>query len=110
MDKDIRHGKYRLIILLPDRHLDHRPVCLSYHSVKRKGYGHILILLDAAVVMCVEISHPAILIQRVLLEIKTGAVYMSTQDVHSVLKGFVSQIKESHGLSHADRVHLVSML
>ena len=78
--------------------------------MQRKRHGNILIFLDAAIIMRVQISEPSLLIERILLHIQTGRVDMCAQDVHPVFHRFLSDMKEDNGLVHPYAVNFVSLL
>ena len=103
-------GEYRILLILTYHHIHYRAVSLHHHTVYGKRYGHVLVFLDPAVVVGIEISHTTVLIERVLLDVKPRAVYMCPQDVQAVLEGLVAQVEECHGLVHEAGIHLVSML
>ena len=74
MYEEIRHAEDGVVRLLTNRDLDNRAVLLHDNTVECKRNRHPLVLLDAAVVVRVEICQTIVLIQGVLLHINTAGV------------------------------------
>ena len=72
--------------------------------------GRPLVLLDTAVVVGIEIGHVAVLIDRVGLEIETGAVDVGGGDGHAVGDGTGTDDGEQQRLAAVVGVHLVARL
>ena len=58
--------------------------------------------------MGIEIGKSAVLIQRVLLDIESRGVDMSTEDIHSVLHRLMAYFHQYDGLVHPYSVDLVT--
>ena len=60
--------------------------------------------------MSIKISHAAILIQWLLLQIQAAGIDVCSQDSHALFHGHGADIEHGHGLFHADSIHLVPRL
>ena len=58
--------------------------------------------------MGIEIGKSAVLIQRVLLDIESRGVDMSTEDIHSVLHRLMADFHQYNGLIHPHCIYLVT--
>ena len=70
MRKQIGHVKNGIALILADADLDLFAVSFYNDSVKRERYRRPLILFDTAVIVGFEERHLAVLIERILLDIK----------------------------------------
>ena len=108
MDQQIRDKEYRIVLILADAQ-DH---CLSTflddHAMDSKRNSHVLIFLDAAVIMRIQKSDLIVFIHGILFDIKTGRVNMSTKDIDAVLNGLGTDLKHDHRLVHAYTVDPVA--
>ena len=107
MYEEIGHAEDGVVRLLTNRDLDNRAVFLHDNTVECKRDRHPLVLLDAAVVVRVEICQAIVLVQRVLLHIKAAGVDVRTEDVHAVLHRLRPDMEEHDRLLHIDGVDLV---
>ena len=108
MNKKIRDHEYRIILILSDGNLLRRPVLLHDHAVQRQRLRHPLILLDAAVIMRIQISKPLILIERILLHINARRINVCAQDVHARRNRLLPEAEKRQHLLHAHRIYLIS--
>ena len=69
VNQQIRNGKYGIRILLSYGNIHPAAVLSNHNSVNCQRKRHPLILLDAAVIMGVQISESTILVQRILFHI-----------------------------------------
>ena len=77
--------------------------------MQRQRHCYPLILLDAAVVMSIQKNHVGVLVQRILLQIQTGRVDMRSQNIHTILNRFRTDLEQNQRLIHADAVNTVAL-
>ena len=70
MDKDVAYEEYRIIILLSDADLDCASVLKSNYPVQCQRKSHIMVLLDTAIVVSVQVCKLIAFIKRILLDIQ----------------------------------------
>ena len=110
MNQQIRYEEYRIVLILADIQFNDGSVLFHHHTVQRKRNGHPLILFHTAVVVCIQISQAAVLVERVLLHINPGAVYMGPQNIHSFRHGFLTDLEHGDGLIHCHAVDFIAFL
>ena len=71
---------------------------------------NILILLDAAVVMSIKDCKIILLIKRILLNIHSGAVDVSSENIDTLRERLLTDLEHNHGLVHPYGVNLISCL
>ena len=96
MDEEVRDEKDRIVFVLADPDNDRLTALLDDHAMDRQRQCDIVIFLDPAVIMGVEIGDAGVLIQRILLHIKSGRIDMRAENVQAVLKRLCSNLKEHH--------------
>ena len=69
-----------------------------------------LVLLDAAIVMRVEIREAAIFIERVLLDIEAAGVDVRSENHETFLERLRADLEQHDGLLHVDGIDLVARL
>ena len=87
MNKKIRDKEYRIILILTNVELNCSAILSAYNTVNSKRHSHVLILLDTAVVVGIKICQTTVLIERVLLYIKSWRINVRSKDVHSCFHG-----------------------
>ena len=110
MGQKVRDKEDRVVLLLADIDKDGLSRLFDHDAVDRQGKGHILVLLDAAVIVGVEICDPAVLVEGVLLDIQAGGVDVGAENVDALFKGLLADAEEDHGLVHPDAVDTVAGL
>ena len=108
MYQEVADDEYRLIVLFTYADFYLCSIRLHHYAVESKRNGHILILLEAAVIVGVKKSEVFRLVERVLLDIEPRRVYMGSDDVHAVADDVIADIEQHNHLVHVDRVDLVS--
>ena len=73
-----------------------------------QGKGYPLILLDAAVIMGIQIRNSAFFIQRILLHINPRAVNMRAQNIHAFLQRLPADLIHQQALIHVNRIYLIT--
>ena len=76
--------------------------------MQREGNRDPLILLDAAVIMRIEVGETAVLIERVLLDIEAARVDVCTENRQAVFQRLRTDMKERDRLLHVGAVDLRS--
>ena len=102
---DADHG---VLGVLADNDVHKAAVLLGNHAMHRKGHCDPLILLDAAIIMRVQIRKAGFLIHGVLLEVDAGRVDMRAHDVHTLFKGLLANHEKHDGLAHAVGVDAIA--
>ena len=85
MREKVAYIEYRVAVALSDIKVNSLAVCFGYNAVESKRYSCPLILFDSSVIMSLKISHVAVLINGVLLQIKTWRIYVSGGNTYSLL-------------------------
>lgn len=86
MGQKIGYAEYGVAGIVAHVHIDHGAVGFRHHTVKRQRQRYPLVVLDAAIVVSVKEGKPVVLVNRVLLQVQTGAVDVSAQDVQARLE------------------------
>ena len=68
------------------------------------------IFLDPPVIVRVEVSEPAVLVERILLDVDARRVEMRAENIQALLERLRSDLKEHDGLIHPDRIDFVARL
>ena len=110
MDQKIRNEKYRIILIIAHAQDHCLAVFLHNDAVNRKRDRHILVFLDASVIVGVQICDIAVLIERILLDIESGGVNVRTDNVDAVFEGRLADFKQNHGFVHPYAVYSVTGL
>ena len=110
MYKQVCDYKYRIIFIFSDINTDFGSVFLYDHSVKRERGSKPLIFLDASIVMSIEICHLIRLIERILFDIDSWRINVSSKDIHSVFQRFFTDLEKKNHLAHERCVNLVAFL
>ena len=76
MGQEVRDGKYRVFLRITDGYLHLTPVRTNHKAIDGKGSGYPLLLLYAAVVVCLEEGYFYIFIKGALFKVEAWAVYM----------------------------------
>ena len=109
MDQQIGNKKYRIILIFTDIQFNGGSVLFHHHAVNGKRESHPLIFFHAAVIVGIQISHSAVLIERILLHVQPGAVDMRSQDIKALAYGLASHLEHHNGFVHPDAVYLVAL-
>ena len=107
MDEQIGDTHHGIVLIFADDHVHHGAVLLGHHAVEGQGQRHPLILLDAAVVVGIEIGKIRILIEGVLLQVHPGAVDVGAHDVEALLQRLAADDVQLDRLVHGVHVHPV---
>ena len=110
VNQKVGHAENRVILLFADNHIHHAAILLCYYAMESQRQGDPLIFLDAPIIMGIKISHAAILIKRLLLQIKAAGINMRPQDCHALFHGHSADIEHGNSLLHADSIYLVPRL
>ena len=97
-----------IILVLSDIYFCYASVFLYYYTVDRKGKSYPLILLNAAIIMGIQISQVCILVQRILFDIQTRGINMCSQNVHSMGNLLFSDMEKGNDLFHSYCINLIS--
>ncbi len=110
MNQKVRHAEYGVARLLANANLHDAAVLLRHDAVHRQRQRNPLVLLDAAVIMRIEVGEAAVLIERVLLDIEAAGINMRPEDVHALGEWLVADIEERQRLLHIHRVDFIARL
>ena len=102
----IGHAEGRLGSLFADDDVLHRAVLLGDDAMQREGNRDPLILLDAAVIMRIEVGETAVLIERILLDVEAARVDVCTENRQAVFQRLRAYMKERDRLLHVGAVNL----
>ena len=75
-----------------------------------KGNRHPLVFLHPAVIMGIQISNAAVLINRILLNIQPGRINMGSQNIHAFLHRLFPNLVHNQAFVHIDGINLISWL
>ena len=84
MHEEIGPAERRVGCLLADDDVERRAVFLDDDAMQRQGKRDPLVLLDAAVVMRVEVAEAAVLVERVLLDVEAARVDVCAENRQAV--------------------------
>ena len=98
MDQQIGDHQHRVIVVLTDGHGDYAAVLAVDYAMQGQGHGGPLILLDAAVVVGLEVGNLRILVQGIGLHVQPGGVHMGGADIGTLGKGLGADHCQSNGL------------
>ena len=107
VDEEVRDAHHGVVLVLADDHVHHGAVLLGHHAVEGQGQGDPLVLLDAAVVVGVQVDKLRVLVEGVLLQVHAGAVDVGAHDVEALFKGLLADDEQLDGLIHGVHVHPV---
>ena len=110
MDEQVGHAEHGIVLRLADADVDGRTVFLHDDAVHRERQRRPLVFLDTAVVVGVEVGEPAVLVERVLLDVEAAGVDVRAEDVHAVRERRLADLEEDDGLLHVDGIDLVARL
>ncbi len=79
--QQVRDHQHGISLVLADGDIDHGAVLAVYHAVDGQGDGGPLVLLNAAVVVGLEVGNLRLLIERVGLYVQPGRIHMGGADV-----------------------------
>ena len=110
MDQKIRDKEYRIVFILTYAQ-DHGLSAFLYdHAVNSQRERHILILLDAPVIMSVQICDIAVFIEGILLDVEPGGINMRADNIEAFLDRRPADLKHDHGFVHPHTVDPVTGL
>ena len=98
VDQQVGHAEDGITRLLADGHGDDGAVLLRHDAVDGQRGRRPLILLDAAVVMRLEIGHARILIQGIRLQVQTRGIDVGRADVRALVQALAADDGENHAL------------
>ncbi len=110
MDQQIRHEENRILVFLTNADFHGRAVLLHHHAMDGKGNSHPLVFLHTAVIVRIQISEAAVLIERILLDIQSRGVDMGAENVDAVRHLIRSDLEQDDGLIHPYGVDAISRL
>ena len=93
-----------------DVHLHPAAVLQRDDAPQLQGNGDPLVLADTAIIVGLEESQLAVLIQGIGLQIQPGRIDMGGGDLGAVRQGLLSDIGQHNGLAPIAEVHLVAGL
>ena len=104
---DAEHG---IVLVLAHGDGHDGAVLLHDNAMQRQRNGDPLIVLDAAVIMRVQIRQTAVLIQRILLYVHARRIDVRAQNVDALFHGRLADDEEHDALAHPVGIHLVAGL
>ena len=107
MDQKVGHEENGIVLVLAHVDLHGAAVLLHNHAVNGKGNRHPLVLFHAAVIMGVQISETAVLIERILFHVQTWRVDVRPENIDAVLHLLLADLKHHNGFIHPYGIHLV---
>ena len=110
VDQQVRNAEDGIGRVLTHGDLDHGAVLFGHDAVKGQGRRRPLVLLDAAVVVGLEVGHFAVLIERIGLQIQAGRVDVGGADVGALVQRLRADDGEDHAFAVAVAVDLVAGL
>ena len=110
VDQQVRHAEDRVAFCLADADFDDRAVLLDDDAVQCERQRDPLVLLDAAVVMRVEVGEAAVLVERVLLDIESARVDVRAEDGQALFQRLLADLEQHDALLHVDGIDLVAGL
>ena len=110
MDQQVRNAENGIGGILAHGDLDHGAVLLGHDAVKSQGRRRPLVLLDAAVIVGLEVGHFAVLIEGIGLQVQTGGVDVGGADVSALVQRLRADDGEDHAFAVAVAVDLVAGL
>ncbi len=110
VDQQIRDHQHGIPFVFADGDSDHGAVLAVHHAVDGQGDGGPLILLNAAVVMGLEVGDLRLLIERIGLDIQPGRVHMGGADVGALAQRLSADDGQGDGLIPVIVVDLVAGL
>ena len=110
VNEQVGHAEDRVALVLAHVDGHDRAVLLGDDAVHRERQRDPLVLLDAAVVVRVEVQQLVALEQRVLLQVEARRVDVRAQDVEAAHQRISADVREDDGLAVRLRVHLVARL
>ena len=108
--QQVGDAEHRVVVALADRHLHGVAVPLHDHAVQRQGQRQPLVLLDAAVVVGIQVGQVPVLKQRVLLDVQAGRIDVGAQYVHAPLNGHAAHHEGHEALVHPLAIHPIPRL
>ena len=99
-----------IALVLAERHRDGFSALFDDHAVQRQRHGQPLILLDAAVVVRVQIGEAVLLIEGILLDVDARGIDVRAEDVHALAHRPPAHDKGDKALVHPAAVHAVARL
>ena len=110
MNQQIRNTEYRIIFFLSNIDLCYTAILFCNYAVQCQRNGYPLIFLDSTIVMRIQISQLCIFVQRILLQIQTRRINMSSKNIHSFFDILASDDKQGNCLFHKHIVYTVTGL
>ena len=108
MNQQVRDKEHRIVRIFPDIENSGRSVFSDNHTVNGQRQRDIKILLDTAVVMRIEISQPAVLVERILLHVETRGINVGSENIHTVLHRLLADFKENNGFVHPNGINFIA--
>ena len=110
MREQVGNAEYRVVFVLAYVYCYFSAVSLDDNAMQRERNGRPLVLLDAAVVVGLEVSYLVLFVERVLLHVEARGVDMSRNQVHAVLNGLLADNSQDNGLLAVEVENLVAGL
>ena len=108
MGQQVGNHQDRLVLVLTDGDGDAGAVGLADHAVNGQGDGDPLILLDAAVVVGLEVCHLGIFVQGIGLQVHIGSIDMGGADIGTHIQLLSTDDGQSNGLVTVIIVNLIT--
>ena len=108
MNQQVGDKYNRIVLFFTDRNFNHTAVLLCHNAMNRKRDCHPLILLDTAVIMCIQVSHLRVLIHRILLQVKTRRINVGAKNAHTIFQRLLSDLEQHQHLLHAAGINLIT--
>ena len=110
MGQQVRDDQLGIAGIGADVHFCPRAVLQRHHAPQLQGNGHPLVLAQSAVVMGLEISHFALLIEGIGLEVQTGRVDVGRGDLNALVQRRTADVGQHDRLAPVAHIHLVAGL
>ena len=94
MDQQVCNAEYGILLFLTDAHLHNRAILFCDDPMHCKRDCDPLVFFYAPVIMRIQISHFRILIERMLLQVKSRRVDVCAKNTHPFLQRSASYMKQ----------------
>ena len=108
MYQQIGDEENRILLIFTDIQFYRGAVLLHHYSVNGKRNSNPLIFFYAAVIVSVQIGKSSLLIERILLNIQSGAVNMCSQNINAFRHWLFTDAEHNNGLIHPYTVYFIA--